>query len=60
MIRNNNKTTEIKLFNNIAYYKNYFLVDGVTDKDKLVTFLRLVSSVKTYRTNFTSYVNFSL
>ncbi len=53
-----NKENETKLFNNIAYYNNYYLYDGVSDKDKIVTFLRLVSSVRTYRTNFTNYVKF--
>ncbi len=55
---NKNKTTETKLFNNIAYYKNFYLKDGVSDKDKLISFLRIISSIKEYRTDFITYVKF--
>ena len=51
-----NKTKETRLFNNIAYYKNFYLKDGATDKDKLITFLRIISSIKEYRTDFIKYV----
>ena len=42
------RITETRLFNNIAYYNNYYLYDGPSDSDKLITFLRIVSTIKDY------------
>ena len=53
----NNRITETRLFNNIAYYKNYYLTDGPSDSDKLITFLRIVSSIKNYDSNYLNKIN---
>ena len=45
-------TTETRLFNNIAYYKNYYLNDGPSDSDKLITFLRISSFIKDYDSTY--------
>ena len=45
-------TTETRLFNNIAYYKNYYLYDGPSDSDKLITFLRISSFIKDYDSTY--------
>ena len=53
----NNRITETKLFNNIAYYKNFYLVDGPGDTEKLVTFLRIASFIKNYDSNYLKKIN---
>ncbi len=53
----NNRIKETKLFNNIAYYKNYYLNDGPSDTEKLVTFLRIVSFIKDYDSNYIKRIN---
>ena len=53
----NNRINETKLFNNIAYYKNYYLNDGPSDTEKLVTFLRIVSFIKDFDSNYINRIN---
>jgi hypothetical protein len=48
----NNRLTEVKLFNNIAYYKNYYLKNSPSTRDKLITFLRIVSYINTYDSEY--------
>ncbi len=48
----NKRTTETRLFNNIAYYKNFYLTDGPSDSEKLITFLRIASFIKDYDSTF--------
>ena len=44
----NKRINETKLFNNIAHYNNFYLNDGPSDSDKLITFLRTVTFIKDY------------
>ena len=40
-----------------AYYKNYYLNDGPSDTDKLITFLRIISSIKNYDSSYLNRIN---